>query len=362
MAEAAGPLQRYLHLLETGDIQPDPAQRQIVTQLDDRFQRLKPAPSGLLTRWRKPPRVRGLYLHGQVGRGKTMLMDLLAHSLDQAQIPVWRIHFHRFLDQIHQQLNGLSRQRNPLQQVADQIANRARVLCFDEFHVGDIGDAMILGELLQALFARRVVLITTSNCAPGELYADGLQRARFLPAIAAIEAHCEVCQLDAPTDYRLRELVRHPVYYWPDDAAARSGLAEEFRNLASGETISTTPLKVRGRQLQPLRRAGPVAWFDFATLCGGPRSSADYIELAKRFGTLIVSEVPQLNDDDNNAARRLIHLVDECYDRAVKLIMAADVPPESLYRGQRLAAPFQRTVSRLTEMQSHDYLALPHRP
>ncbi len=362
MADPAGPLHRYLHLLEAGDIQADSAQRRIVDRLQDRFERLTPSSAGILSRWRKPPRVRGLYIHGQVGRGKTMLMDLLAHSLDQSGVPVWRIHFHRFLDQIHQQLKVQDKQRDPLQQVADQIAKRARVLCFDEFHVGDIGDAMILGELLQGLFARRVVLITTSNSAPGELYADGLQRARFLPAIAAIEAHCEVCQLDAPTDYRLRELVRHPVFYWPDDETARGGLAEEFRNLAAGETISTTPLKVRGRSLQPLRRAGPVAWFDFATLCGGPRSSTDYIELAKRFGTLIVSEVPQLNDDDNNAARRLIHLVDECYDRAVKLIMAADVPPENLYCGQRLAAPFQRTISRLTEMQSHEYLALPHRP
>ena len=361
MVKAAGPLSRYQALIAEGVIQPDPAQAQVVEQLEQRFQSLT-ARKRLLDRWRKTDSPDGLYVHGQVGRGKTMLMDLLAHSLEDARVPVWRIHFHRFLDQVHQKLNVLGRTRDPLRLVADHIARRAKVLCFDEFHVGDIGDAMILGELLQALFQRKVTVITTSNTAPGDLYAGGLQRARFLPAIAAIEHHCQIHCLDASTDYRLRELVKHPVYYWPDTEEARADLADEFNKLASGETISKQPLKLRGHTIQPLQRAGSVAWFDFATLCAGPRSSSDYIELAKRFGTLIVSEVPQLGNDDNDAARRLIHLVDECYDRCVKLIIAAEVPPETLYQGQRLEAVFERTVSRLIEMQSRDYLALPHRP
>jgi cell division protein ZapE len=358
-----GPLARYRRLIESGAIRPDAAQLEAVEKLEQRFLDLSARPPGWLGKLRRRPAdVRGLYLHGQVGRGKTMLMDLLAESLEAAASPVWRIHFHRFLDQVHARMHQLGHQRDPLKRIATEIAGRARVLCFDEFHVGDIGDAMILGELLKRLFENGVVLVTTSNTAPDQLYADGLQRARFLPAIEAIKTHCEVHELAAEEDFRLRELIRHPVYYYPDDAAALADLAAEFQALAAGERISSAALEIRGHQLQPLKRAGSVAWFDFATLCQGPRASGDYIELAQRFGTLILSEVPVLSNQDNDAARRFIHLVDECYDRAVKLIIAAAAPPEALYTGQRLAAPFQRTVSRLIEMQSRDYLGLPHKP
>lgn len=291
-----------------------------------------------------------------------MLMDLLASSLDQAGVPVWRIHFHRFMTHVHDRLAELDRQRNPLEKVAAAIAARARVLCFDEFHVDDIGDAMILGELIQQLAERDVVLVATSNTEPKNLYADGLQRARFLPAIELIEKNCDVMSLDAREDYRLRELSRHPVYRWPADEFAQQELEREFRTLAAGEAVSTAALKVRNRSLQPLRRAGSLAWFEFSTLCDGPRASADYIELARRFSTLMISNVRQMDDSDNDAARRFIHLVDECYDRAVKLIVIAEASPEALYLGRRLAAPFERTVSRLIEMQSHDYLARPHQP
>lgn len=221
---------------------------------------------------------------------------------------------------------------------------------------------MILGELLRQLDKRQVILITTSNTIPDNLYADGLQRARFLPAIERIKSGCDVINLDAREDYRLRELSRHPVYHFPEDETSRADLAAEFRALAAGEQISDKPLTVRGRSLQPIQRAGSVAWFDFATLCDGPRASADYIELARRFSTLIISEVPQLDETDNDAARRFVHLVDECYDRQVKLVIAAAVAPQSLYTGRRLAGPFERTSSRLIEMQSHDYLARAHKP
>jgi cell division protein ZapE len=358
-----GPLAQYRALVDEGNLTPDDQQSMVIDHLDSLYQRLLSPPDKLWDRLRRRRNdVRGVYLHGQVGRGKTMLMDLFTTSVRKTGTPVWRIHFHRFMDHVHSKMGRLEKQRDPLKLVARQVSGRARVLCLDEFHVGDIGDAMILGELLRTLFELRVVLVTTSNTEPDQLYADGLQRARFLPAIHAIKTHCEVICLDSREDYRLRELVRHPVYYCPDDEQARKSLAEEFYALAAGETVSTAPLKIRGHRIEPLRRAGSVAWFDFATLCEGPRANADYIELSRRFGTLIISEIPQLGEGDNDAARRFIHLVDECYDRAVKLIITAAVAPQDLYTGKRLVGPFERTVSRLIEMQSRDYLALPHRP
>ncbi len=361
-APVHGPLERYRSLVETGQLQADPDQERVAERLQECFDEFIARRESWWQRlFGREQSIQGLYLHGSVGRGKTMLMNLFAAAVADGGQPVWRIHFHRFMDHVHTQLGQIESKRDPLKSVADEIASRVRVLCLDEFHVGDIGDAMILGELLKALLERGVMLIATSNTEPDQLYADGLQRARFLPAIEAIKRRCRVVRLDADEDYRLRELVRHPIYYWPDDDAARAGLAGEFKALAAGEQVSSEPLKIRGHRLHPLRRAGSVAWFDFSTLCEGPRASADYIELTRRFGTLIISEVRQLSDADNDAARRFIHLVDECYDRAVKLIIAADAPPEKLYTGKRLAPLFERTQSRLIEMQSHDYLALAHK-
>ncbi len=357
-----GPSTRYQHLVETGQLTPDPAQAQLIAILQTLHDQIVARRPGLLAKWRKSKPISGLYVHGDVGRGKTMMMDLLASSLAAAGVAAWRIHFHRFMDHVHDRLKRLGQRRDPLKSVAAEIADRASVLCFDEFHVSDIGDAMILAELLDQLLARGVLLVATSNTPPADLYADGLQRARFLPAIELIEQHCRVVALEATTDYRLRELERHPVYYCPNDKAARSQLAAEFQALAAGEEISSSALAIRGRRLTPLRRAGSTVWFDFDTLCRGHRATGDYIELARRFSTLIVSDIPVLAEEDNDATRRLIHLVDECYDRAVKLIVSAAAPPERLYDGKRLRAPFQRTVSRLIEMQSQDYLQRPHQP
>jgi len=360
---AIGPLDRLKQLVDAGTLQSDHAQARVARHLQDRFDALSSRRPSWWARWRgQYPELTGLYIHGKVGRGKTLLMDLFAGCLENAKIGVWRIHFHRFMDEIHERLKHIGDKSDPLSLVARDIARRSRVLCFDEFHVSDIGDAMILGTLMGELFDRQVMLVATSNTAPDDLYADGLQRARFLPAIEAIKSRCEVVCLDADDDYRFRELMRHPVYYLDSQSETAADLESEFFALAAGETISTAPLKIRGHTIQPIRRAGSVAWFDFAGLCEGPRASSDYIELARRFSTLIISNVPQLTESDNDATRRLIHLVDECYDRAVKLIIAAAVGPEELYTGQRLAASFERTRSRLVEMQSKDYLSLPHKP
>ncbi|TVS12275.1 MAG: AFG1 family ATPase [Wenzhouxiangella sp.] len=361
--QASGPRARWQALIDAGNIQPDPHQERVILRLQSLHERLTESRPGLLDRLRRrPPVVSGMYLHGPVGRGKTMLMDLFAESLMDAEIPVERLHFHRFMDRVHRTLKDLEGRRDPLKTIAGDMAARHRVLCFDEFHVSDIGDAMILGELLKRLFERGVTLVATSNTVPDDLYADGLQRARFVPAIEAIKAHCDIVALEAHEDYRLRELVRHPTWLCPDNAVNLAELNEEFQALAAGETVSKAPLRIRGRDVQPRRRAGSVAWFDFDTLCRGHRSSADYIELSRRFSTLIVQGVPAMDDQDANAARRFIHLVDECYDRAVKLIIVAAVPIVEVYSGERLTQPFERTVSRLIEMQSRDYLALPHRP
>ncbi len=364
--EGNGPLPRWRALIESGELLPDPQQQRVVERLQSLHEHLTDSGPGLVGRLLgrlrgRPVAVTGLYLHGPVGRGKTMLMDLLVESLAAEDVAVERLHFHRFMDRVHRRLKELEGRRDPLKAIAREMTTRYRVLCFDEFHVSDIGDAMILGELLQALFERGLTLVATSNTVPDELYSDGLQRARFVPAIEAIQAHCESVALDAEEDYRLRELIRHPTWLYPQNAANVAELGEEFRSLAAGESVSEAPLRIRGRDVQPCRRAGSVAWFDFDTLCRGHRSSADYIELSRRFSTLIVQGVPAMDDDDANAVRRFIHLVDECYDRAVKLIIVAAVPIAEAYSGSRLTQPFERTVSRLIEMQSRDYLALPHR-
>ncbi|RFF28373.1 MULTISPECIES: cell division protein ZapE [unclassified Wenzhouxiangella] len=358
-----GPLARYRALLENDQLQPDAAQQIAIERLEQRYATLVDKRTGVIDRWRRRhPPVEGLYVHGRVGRGKTMLMDLFAESLHQAGVATWRIHFHRFMDHVQDTLKRHGRQRDPLPAMARTIAGRCRVLCFDEFHVSDIADAMLLAGLLQPLFGRGLCLVATSNTEPRDLYAGGLQRKRFMPAIEAIERHCEVLELDAETDYRLRELSRHRIYYHPISDDTREEMESEFASLTRGEPSSNRTLEIRGRTLEPLRRAGPVAWFDFETLCLGPRSSGDYIELARRFSTLFLSDIPAMDEADNDAARRFIHLVDECYDRAVKLVVSAEVAPEALYRGKRLAAPFERTVSRLIEMQSHEYLGREHRP
>lgn len=303
--------------------------------------------------------VQGLYLWGGVGRGKTFLVDLFFESLPFGDRQ--RLHFHRLMRTVH---DALKRRpgADPLPGIARDFARRARLLCIDEFFVSDIADAMILGRWLGSLVDAGVTVVATSNAHPDELYRGGLQRDRFVPAIRRIKNHMAVVELETGTDFRLRALERAELYHWPLDEGAEDSLARSFQSLAPEAGQTGAVLEVNGRELRTVCHADGVAWFTFAGLCRGPRSADDYVELAREHHSLLVSDVPVMSDDDRDAARRFIALVDECYDRNVKLILAAEAPPESLYTGKRLAFEFQRTTSRVVEMQSHDYLERRHRP
>ena len=352
------------HLLQHGHVR-DPAQEHIVELLADLQRRLLAAPpprrglARLLSRDRKSSTaVTGLYLWGGVGRGKTFLMDLFFETL--ALESKRRVHFHRIMKDVHGRLASLGDIEDPLAAVARDMAAEARVLCFDEFFVSDIGDAMILGRLLHGLFERGVTLVATSNTRPDDLYRDGLQRQRFIPAIDALNQHTRVVELAGDTDYRLKLLQQAGTYLTPDDDTARDRLGEFFRESASSQVERGHELEINGRRLRTLRCAKGIAWFDFTELCDGPRSQADYIEIARWYPTIIVSGVPELDELREDQARRFIALVDEFYDRRVKLIVSAERPADQLYAGKRLRFEFERTVSRLVEMQSLEYLHLPH--
>lgn len=310
-------------------------------------------------RTRRPP-VRGAYLWGGVGRGKTFLMDTF---FDEVKLVAkQRMHFHHFMQEMHDRLAGLPPQPDPLEVLADGLADRVRLLCLDEFTVTDITDAMILHGLLRACFARGITLVTTSNTPPDELYANGLQRERFLPAIELLRQNTSVFNLDGGIDYRLRTLKQADVYFSPLNAAADAGMTRLFEDLAAGHEEAVSGLLINHRNI-PVRRLGRgVAWFDFAGLCEGPRGTADYIEIAREYHTVLLSGVPVLTPARDAAARRFLHLVDEFYDRNVKLIVSAATPLKRIYEGDALVFEYQRLRSRLTEMQSVDYLARPHLP
>jgi cell division protein ZapE len=363
-----GPLALYRRRVERGELAADAAQEKAAAALqrlyDDLTRTGAPARS-----WRRriaelagrPVQpVRGLYLWGSVGRGKTLLMDLFFAALPFDD--KLRRHFHRFMASVHENLKGLRDRENPLELVADRIASETRIICFDEFAVTDIADAMILGTLFAALFRRGVTLAATSNVEPGQLYRDGLQRQRFLPTIDLLRAHTEIVHVDGAKDYRLRVLERADVFQTPSGAAADARLAEFFDGIAPDEGDHGGALELLGRRLEYMRAADGVIWFDFAAICDGPRSQDDYIELSRLYQTVLVSNVPRFDATLENQARRFIALVDEFYDRRVKLILSAAVPVIELYRGEKLGHDFQRTRSRLVEMQSHDYLATEHRP
>jgi cell division protein ZapE len=348
---------------------PDPAQQLAVDRLDDlrvRLHRASPAQDGLLaslTRRLKgaPPDayVRGLYLWGGVGRGKTYLMDLFHASL---AVPARREHFHRFMKDVHGRLKGLRDVADPLAKIAAQLAGEMRVLCLDELFVSDIADAMLLSGLFTGLVEGGVTLVFTSNAPPHELYRDGLQRARFLPAIALIEQRTEVLNVDAGRDYRLRQLEKAPLYLDARAAGAEAALRERFESIAGDPGTAGGSIVIEDRPIDVRARTEDVVWFDFAAVCDGPRSQADYVEIARDYHSVLVSNVPQFDATLENQARRFIALVDEFYDRSVKLVVSAAAPLDELYRGERLLFEFGRTRSRLAEMQTHAYLTRPHRP
>lgn len=354
------PANRYHQELAAGKFAADAAQDQAIVLLDDLYYRLERQRSRRLLRFRRrsgEPE-RGLYLWGGVGRGKTMLMDLFHDCLSVGKV---RMHFHRFMRRVHDDLHRWRGTSDPLRRVADGFADRARVLCFDEFFVSDIGDAMILAELLKSLFERGVTLVATSNVEPNLLYENGLQRRRFLPAIAALDEHTLVHRLDGPVDHRLRALQRAEIYHSPLDEEAERSLAASFRSLVPGQSRDAAHLEVNGRRIRAHRLADDVAWFEFAELCEGPRSHNDYIELARCHQAVLLSNVTRFDASREDAARRFISLVDEFYDRNVKLIVSAQVPVDELYGGEMLRREFERTGSRLVEMQSHSYLARSHK-
>ncbi len=302
--------------------------------------------------------IRGVYLWGGVGRGKTWLMDLFYNSIVDAGKR--RSHFYRFMQATHAELGKLKRQQAPLALVADRIAAGARVLCFDELFVTDIADAMLLGGLFQALLDRNVALVFTSNVAPKDLYRGGLQRQRFLPTIALLERHTDVVHVDGKVDYRLRHLADAKLYLDSADPGAEAALAAVFDQLSDGDTESLGYIAIETRKIPVRRESENVVWFDFAALCEGPRAAADYIHIAREYQSVLVSDVPLFDATRDDAARRFVSLVDEFYDRGVNLIVSAAAAPQALYRGERLRLEFERTTSRLIEMQSRDYLAREH--
>ena len=350
-----------------GEYRHDPAQETVLGLLQDLSEELAARPPSepgllarLLGRWPASPPVQGLYCWGGVGRGKTFLMDLFHDALPFRQKK--RLHFHRFMREVHQGLIRLQGQPNPLREVAAGFARQARVICFDEFFVSDITDAMLLAGLLEELFRRGVTLVATSNVAPHRLYENGLQRRKFLPAIKLLETHTRVHHMDGGVDYRLRALESAGVYHYPLDESSEARLEAAFRSLSPDAGRAGVVLSIEGRDI-PTRRCGDgVVWFDFAAVCDGPRSQNDYIELARLFQTVLIGMVPTFTEKTESQARRFISLVDEFYDRNVRLILSAAAAIPELYQGRRLAFEFQRTMSRLQEMQSVAYLGRAHRP
>ncbi len=363
MSVAGSPSRRYAAGVARGDWQQDPAQLAVLPALDRIHHALQApdaAPSLLDRLRRRPPAPApdGLYLWGGVGRGKTFLIDLFHDGL--GDVPRRRTHFHRFMREVHERLRAHEGERDPLAAIARELRATLRVLVLDEFMVGDIGDAMLLARLLERLFAEGVVLVTTSNVAPSDLYQGGLQRARFLPAIELIQRHCQVVELVSDTDYRLRALTRSPVYRAPLDGGADAWLRQRWEELGADCKHMDAGIEIDGRRIPVRARCKGLCWFDFEALCEGPRGTADYIEIAREFHTVLLGGIPRMDATRDDAARRFVNLVDELYDRHVNLVCTAAAGPMDLYAGERLAGAFERTASRLTEMQGQDYLASEH--
>jgi cell division protein ZapE len=359
----------YQQALDEHGFSSDPAQLEAVELLANVYKELcQQNPNGLLQTLARVPGLtklldnpapaKGTYLWGGVGRGKTFVMDVFFAALPFDD--KLRFHFHRLMYRVHGRLKELAGETDPIEIVAEELAAQTRVICFDEFFVSEIGDAMILGKLLKGLFRRGVCLIATSNIPPDQLYRDGLQRQQFLPAIDLIKKHTTVVKLDNGNDYRLRVLTQAEIWHSPLDPAADQNLDKYFTAIAPDAGTVGQTMEVLGRDIQTRQRADGIAWFHFSALCDGPRSQNDYIEIARAFQTILLSNVPELTIEAENQARRFIALVDEFYDRRVKLIVSAAHPITEIYTGTRLSMEFRRTTSRLLEMQSTDYLSKAH--
>ncbi len=354
--------QAYEAELAVRGYKPDPAQVRAVLALDTcarEWSQFKERRSNAFKKLiNNPITPKGVYLFGGVGRGKSFLMDLFFNEVPLKRKT--RLHFHEFMREVHRELAALRGVVNPLDRLAKHMADKYRLICFDEFHVSDITDAMILHRLLQSLFDRGVGLVATSNYKPDDLYAQGLHRERFLPAIALINSHLQVINVDNGMDYRSQTLSQLAMFHTPLGEHADAAMANAFERLI--ETHEEDPvLRIESRRIQARRRAGGVVWFDFRTLCGGPRSQNDYLEMASQFHTVLLSDVPVMPPRMAAEARRFTWLVDVLYDRRVKLIMSAEVPADLLYTEGQMAHEFARTVSRLHEMRSAEFLSQPRR-
>lgn len=361
------PQEKYQHDLLRNDFQPDEAQAEAVRHLQRLYTDFLNQPQvkrgifqRLLKKKASTSAVLGLYFWGGVGRGKTYLVDTFYESLPIER--KLRIHFHRFMHRVHEELKTLKNQSNPLEIVADRFKDEADIICFDEFFVSDITDAMLLGTLMQALFARNMTLVATSNIEPDGLYRNGLQRARFLPAIELIKQHTVVVNVDSGIDYRLRTLKQAEIYHSPLDDQAEINLAHYFHALSAEPRQQDVAIEVANRRIQARHEADGVVWFAFRELCETARSHYDYMELSRCYHTVLVSGVKQMGQYNDDVARRFLALVDEFYERNVTLILSADTELEHLYQGGLLSFEFKRCLSRLQEMQSHDYLAQAHLP
>lgn len=349
--------------------QADPAQSHAVARLDElhsklinRHQKRSSVLSSLIINLGLGcnPAIKGIYLWGSVGRGKTWLMDLFFESLPITE--KFRIHFHQFMQMVNDELELLKGQQNPLKLVARNFSRRFQILCLDEFHVADITHAMLLYGLLEAMFREGIILVATSNREPDELYKNGLQRDRFLPAIELIKKYSEIIAIDGDVDYRLRLLEKSHTWYYPITVDSENQLMQRFSELAPCTANDQEVLYINYRNIQTRGRADDVVWFDFNKLCTTPRASADYLVLARIFSTIIISDIPVMDEFMDDKARRFINLIDALYDRNVKVIASAHSEPAKLYQGSQLAFPFKRTISRLEEIRSHAYLCKPHKP
>ena len=359
------PQEHYQTALERPDFHDDPGQRRALSHvqaLHDELLRgdVRRRNHGLLRLFnRRPPLQKGLYLWGGVGRGKTFLMDGLYNSLPFAEKR--RVHFHRFMQGVHEEMKKLPRSPDPLTVIARGLAGELRLLCLDEFHVNDIADAMLLSGLLHALMANGVAMVMTSNARPDELYKNGLQRERFLPAIDLIKHNTTVVQLEGGVDYRLNLIEKGGAYHVFRDGYDGRVICAQFLELAPGAPLQPAKLHINHHAIDVTAMSDDVVWFDFSALCETPRAAADYVEIARCFHTVLIDHVPVMDDSRNDVAKRFIDLIDALYDHGVKLIVTAQTDPAGLYRGSRLAFAFERAVSRLNEMRSHRYLAQAHR-
>lgn len=356
------PLQQYEQALLSGNFSEDSQQRQAMTYLDDMYQNIvknRESKKSFFSFFKSHEMPKGLYMWGGVGRGKTWMMDMFFDSLPKER--KMRLHFHHFMKRVHHELNQLKGQSDPLQKVADIIYQEADVICFDEFFVSNVSDAMILGDLFGMLFNKGITLVATSNIAPDGLYKNGIHRDRFLPAIEQVKKHTTVMNIDAGIDYRLRVLQQADLYVSPLTDESQSWLQERFNALSQNQVVYHEPIIINGREIEVIAKTENILYCNFRALCMSPRSASDFIEIANQFSTVLIDNIPELNDIVADPTRRLIYLVDEFYDRRVKLLMRAEQSILELYQGEKLAFEIERTRSRLLEMQSQDYLSLPHR-